>query len=160
GRSVSRPTRRRTWPITSARSRARRSPSRRRRSRPTRTAHPRRRRLPRLHLHRLRLPHLHRLRLPRPRPLRLPHLLRLRLPSRPPSPPPLTPPPGADPLLSQAQTHPTESPPPTDGRYKVSMQRDGNLAIYGQNRTPLWASNTATGAASFVAMQGDGNLVV
>jgi len=40
------------------------------------------------------------------------------------------------------------------------MQTDGNLVVYG-NGCVIWASNTAgTGSANFLAMQGDGNLVI
>src|SRR5205085_2323893 len=45
------------------------------------------------------------------------------------------------------------------GRYTLVMQSDGNLVLY-DGGNPTWASNTATGDASYAAMQGDGNLVV
>lgn len=46
----------------------------------------------------------------------------------------------------------------SSGQYRVIMQNDGNLVMYG-NGIALWASNTnATNA--ILAMQGDGNLVI
>src|ERR1017187_2275340 len=47
----------------------------------------------------------------------------------------------------------------SNGHYRLTMQGDGNLVLYGEGR-PLWASNTAGHPGAFFAMQGDGNLVV
>ena len=47
-----------------------------------------------------------------------------------------------------------------DGRYRLVMQHDGNLVLYGPSGRALWASNTAGRAADHLRMQGDGNLVV
>ena len=47
----------------------------------------------------------------------------------------------------------------SNGRYRLAMQADGNLVLYGGGQ-PLWASNTADHPGAFLAMQGDGNLVV
>lgn len=45
------------------------------------------------------------------------------------------------------------------GQYRLTMQADGNLVVYGNGRA-LWASNTSgTGASSFV-VQPDGNAVI
>jgi len=44
-----------------------------------------------------------------------------------------------------------------DGRYKLWMQGDGNLVLYGPSGRALWANNRFT--SEFVIMQGDGNLV-
>ena len=49
-----------------------------------------------------------------------------------------------------------ESP---NGRYRLAMQADGNLVLYGEGH-PLWASGTAGHPGAFLVMQGDGNLVV
>ncbi len=46
-----------------------------------------------------------------------------------------------------------------DGRYDFCYQSDGNLVLY-DGSTPLWASGTHGTSTGFVAMQGDGNLVV
>jgi hypothetical protein len=49
----------------------------------------------------------------------------------------------------------------SDGRYTFVMQIDGNLVLYRvANWYPLWASGTNGQDANFVAMQGDGNLVI
>jgi hypothetical protein len=45
-------------------------------------------------------------------------------------------------------------------RFRLAMQGDGNLVLYGNNMRPLWASNTSGTGANRVVMQGDGNLVV
>jgi hypothetical protein len=51
-----------------------------------------------------------------------------------------------------------------DGRFKLIMQTDGNLVLYGGCSASgcggaLWASNTV-GCGGCVSMQSDGNLVV
>ena len=46
------------------------------------------------------------------------------------------------------------------GQYTLVMQTDGNLVAYG-NGCVIWASNTTgTGSHDYLAMQGDGNLVI
>lgn len=50
-----------------------------------------------------------------------------------------------------------------DGRYKLWMQKDGNLVLYkivSGRRTPLWSSNTSGRAVERCVFQRDGNLVV
>ena len=47
----------------------------------------------------------------------------------------------------------------SNGHYRLTMQGDGNVVLYGEGR-PLWASDTAGHPGAFLAMQGDGNLVV
>ena len=48
-----------------------------------------------------------------------------------------------------------------DQRFNLVMQDDGNLVLYGPQRQPLWASNTAGHADMFDAiMQADGNFVL
>lgn len=47
-----------------------------------------------------------------------------------------------------------------NGQYKLVYQSDGNLVLYGNDGSPLWASNTEGSAADFTIMQGDGNLVI
>jgi lysophospholipase L1-like esterase len=47
-----------------------------------------------------------------------------------------------------------------DGRYRLVMQHDGNLVLYGPSGHALWASNTAGRSADHLRMQGDGNLVI
>ncbi len=46
-----------------------------------------------------------------------------------------------------------------DGQYKLLMQDDGNLVLYGPNGA-TWASNTVGSGGSSVNMQDDGNLVI
>jgi lysophospholipase L1-like esterase len=47
-----------------------------------------------------------------------------------------------------------------DGRYRLVMQHDGNLVLYGPSTRALWASNTVGSNADHLRMQGDGNLVI
>jgi hypothetical protein len=48
-----------------------------------------------------------------------------------------------------------------NGRFRLTMQRDGNLVIYDRDGHSLWASNTAkTGRANYLMLQSDGNLVL
>jgi len=48
-----------------------------------------------------------------------------------------------------------------DGRFRLAMQGDGNLVLYGPAGQPMWASNTGNHYDIWdVVMQGDGNLVI
>jgi hypothetical protein len=48
-----------------------------------------------------------------------------------------------------------------DGRFRLTMQTDGNLVLYRQSDgRPLWSSNTAQTDVSRAIMQGDGNFVL
>jgi hypothetical protein len=47
-----------------------------------------------------------------------------------------------------------------NGRYRLVMQQDGNLVLYGPSGRPLWSSNTVGRGANHLRMQGDGNLVI
>ncbi len=48
-----------------------------------------------------------------------------------------------------------------NGRFILIMQADGNLVLYRtQDWHPLWATGTNGASVNFVAMQGDGNLVI
>jgi hypothetical protein len=48
-----------------------------------------------------------------------------------------------------------------DGRFRLTMQRDGNLVLYREvDRYPLWQSGTAGQVATYAIMQTDGNFVV
>ena len=50
--------------------------------------------------------------------------------------------------------------PSCDGRFRLTMQLDGNLVLY-QGSTPIWASNTyGSGGGNRAVMQQDGNFVV
>lgn len=45
-------------------------------------------------------------------------------------------------------------------RYRLVLQRDGNLVLYDARRHPLWASNTEGQRVEKCIMQRDGNLVL
>lgn len=47
----------------------------------------------------------------------------------------------------------------SDDRYRLAMQQDGNLVLYGPQAKAMWSSNTFK-AGSKAVMQQDGNLVV
>jgi hypothetical protein len=47
-----------------------------------------------------------------------------------------------------------------NGHYRLLMQKDGNLVLYGAERHPLWASNTQGQRVERCIMQKDGNLVL
>jgi hypothetical protein len=47
-----------------------------------------------------------------------------------------------------------------NGKYTVTFQNDGNLVMYEQSGSPVWASNTAGSGATRAVMQEDGNFVV
>lgn len=46
------------------------------------------------------------------------------------------------------------------GEWRLVMQPDGNLVLYGPQNVVKWSSGTYNDPGSFVVMQGDGNLVV
>ena len=49
----------------------------------------------------------------------------------------------------------------SDGRYTLTLQRDGNLVLYRVSpRAPLWDSETDGDVATRATLQGDGNFVV
>ena len=48
----------------------------------------------------------------------------------------------------------------SNGRYRLIMQHDGNLVLYGGRRDPLWATNTQGQRVERCVMQSDGNLVL
>lgn len=43
---------------------------------------------------------------------------------------------------------------------KFTFQDDGNLVIYDSANSPIWASNTNNKSVSYVVLQDDGNLVL
>lgn len=47
-----------------------------------------------------------------------------------------------------------------DGRFKLSLQSDGNLVLYGPEWDPIWQSGTSGKTVSSAIMQGDGNFVL
>ncbi|MFT4123290.1 MAG: hypothetical protein QM635_05620, partial [Microbacteriaceae bacterium] len=47
-----------------------------------------------------------------------------------------------------------------NGKYRLTMQSDGNLVVRTAAGTAKWATNTAGSSANHVTMQSDGNLVV
>jgi pimeloyl-ACP methyl ester carboxylesterase len=67
---------------------------------------------------------------------------------------------GADTLASGTALHAGEGLFSANGRYHLVYQGDGNLVLYRDDGTPLWASHTDGSAPGVVVMQGDGNLVM
>lgn len=61
--------------------------------------------------------------------------------------------------LSNTSLYPGQSLLTPDHKYKLVLQRDGNLVIYSQSRA-IWASGTNGKQASQLSMQPDGNLVI
>lgn len=47
-----------------------------------------------------------------------------------------------------------------NGQYRLVMQSDGNLVLYDQNNSALWATGTDGNPGSFLVIQDDGNVVV
>ncbi len=47
-----------------------------------------------------------------------------------------------------------------NGQYRLILQRDGNLVLYGPREQALWSSNTQGMPIEKCIMQGDGNLVL
>ncbi len=47
-----------------------------------------------------------------------------------------------------------------NGQYRLILQRDGNLVLYGQRKQPVWATNTQGTPVVRCVMQTDGNLVL
>ena len=45
-------------------------------------------------------------------------------------------------------------------QYRLILQHDGNLVLYGGRKEPLWASNTLGRGVEKCLMQTDGNLVI
>jgi hypothetical protein len=48
----------------------------------------------------------------------------------------------------------------SNGRYTLFLQPDGNLVLYNALNAPIWSSGTYNQSVSFLALQGDGNLVL
>lgn len=56
---------------------------------------------------------------------------------------------------------PGESVHSSNGRFRLSMQADGNLVVYVENRgTPVWQAATSGNFGSYAVMQADGDFVV
>jgi hypothetical protein len=47
-----------------------------------------------------------------------------------------------------------------NGQYRLLMQKDGNLVLYGPRKQPIWSSNTEGRPVENCMMQRDGNLVL
>lgn len=45
-------------------------------------------------------------------------------------------------------------------RFELAMQRDGNLVLYRQDRSPMATGTDGTGNENYLKMQEDGNLVL
>ncbi len=66
---------------------------------------------------------------------------------------------GSDRLMPGQQLNNNQSIVSADGRFRLTMQPDGNLVIY-QGSQALWATNTWGKPVTRTAMQNDGNLVL
>ena len=67
----------------------------------------------------------------------------------------------ADGLLPGQSIRVGEALTSSDGRYTLTLQRDGNLVLYRVSpRAPLWDSETDGDVATRAILQGDGNFVV
>ncbi|BBY82168.1 peptidoglycan DD-metalloendopeptidase family protein [Mycolicibacterium pulveris] len=77
-------------------------------------------------------------------------------------PPPPPPPPIDDRLTSGEQLKAGQYIESKNGRYRLYMQKDGNLVLYDEQRShkALWASATDGQSGAHAVMQSDGNLVV
>ena len=67
---------------------------------------------------------------------------------------------GTDKLIPDESMYSDESRTSADGRFHFYYQNDGNLVLYDENWSPLWASNTGGTTTGRVIMQADGNLVI
>jgi nucleoid-associated protein YgaU len=48
----------------------------------------------------------------------------------------------------------------SNGKYTLIMQGDGNLVLYAESNTPVWATRTQGSGAVRASLQDDGNLVL
>jgi hypothetical protein len=48
----------------------------------------------------------------------------------------------------------------SNGKYTLIMQGDGNLVLYAESNTPVWATRTQDSGAVRASLQDDGNLVL
>jgi LysM repeat protein len=48
----------------------------------------------------------------------------------------------------------------SNGKYTLIMQADGNLVLYAESNTPVWATSTQDSGAVRASLQDDGNLVL
>ena len=67
---------------------------------------------------------------------------------------------GTDAMTANMVLHAGDIIQSEDARFTLEFQGDGNLVLYNQSATALWASGTAGSGATEVDMQGDGNLVI
>ena len=67
--------------------------------------------------------------------------------------------PPASTLIAGERLNPDQFVRSPNGAYTLTYQMDGNLVLYGPDGA-LWSSSTHGSSPGFVAMQGDGNLVV
>lgn len=62
-------------------------------------------------------------------------------------------------FVQTGRVYPGQSIETADRKYKLILQKDGNLVLYSPSRA-LWATGTDGKSVSFLAMQADGNLVL
>ena len=48
----------------------------------------------------------------------------------------------------------------SDGRFRLALQFDGNVALFDQTDAQLWSSGTAGSGATWLVVQNDGNVVL
>ncbi|MBK7863732.1 MAG: peptidoglycan DD-metalloendopeptidase family protein [Archangiaceae bacterium] len=79
---------------------------------------------------------------------------------QPPAPPPPPPPAGCGVLAAGEALGVDGARSSCDGRFNLLLQSDGNLVLYQDGATPLWASGTVGSGADTAVMQTDGNFVL
>ncbi|MEJ2858627.1 MULTISPECIES: hypothetical protein [unclassified Saccharothrix] len=68
--------------------------------------------------------------------------------------------PGRDRVVAGERLEAGQSKTSPDGRYRLTMQTDGNLVLYNANNQAVWHTHTNGTGATYAVLQYDGNFVV